>query len=175
MLKHLSKSNDTGLDVWRRKPASQCVKRITLQVQDGHVKTSFCPLKRGKWQWICFWCGAANNSKLKWLVLSSVFCVFNDPTNAVNTLSMSFQHFSTIFLSTTAGWWGWGGCWWGWKASFIKPMRPAPLLGFPAINSVGDRGLAPGLRLTTRDYSLGVFTTKQSLFFLRPICTQHWC
>lgn len=66
---------------------------------------------------------------------------------------MSFQHFSTIFLSTTAGWWGWGGCWWGWKASFIKPMRPAPLLGFPAINSVSNRGLAPGLRVTTRDYS----------------------
>lgn len=66
------------------------------------------------------------------------------------TLSMSFQHFSTIFLSTTAGWWGWRGCWWGWKASFIKPMRPAPLLGFPAMESVGVRGLAPGLKLTTR-------------------------
>lgn len=63
----------------------------------------------------------------------------------VSTLSMSFQHFSTIFLSTTAGWWGWGGCWWGWKASFIKPMRPAPLLGFPAINSGGGRAFAPGL------------------------------
>lgn len=57
---------------------------------------------------------------------------------------MSFQHFSTIFLSTTAGWWGWRGCWWGWKASFIKLMRPAPLRGFPAINSLDDRGLAPG-------------------------------
>lgn len=70
-----------------------------------------------------------------------------------HTLSMSFQHFSTIFLSTTAGWWGWRGCWCGWKASFIKPMRPAPLLGFPAIKSESDRGLAPGLRLTTTNYS----------------------
>lgn len=62
-----------------------------------------------------------------------------------STLSMSFQHFSTIFLSTTAGWWGWGGCWCGWKASFIKPMRPAPLLGFPAINTAGGRAFAPGV------------------------------
>lgn len=67
------------------------------------------------------------------------------------TLSMSFQHFSTSFLSTTAGWWGWRGCWCGWKASFIKPMRPAPLRGFPAIKSLCDRGggSAPGLKLTT--------------------------
>lgn len=77
---------------------------------------------------------------------------------------MSFQHFSTIFLSTTAGWWGWGGCWWGWKASFIKPMRPAPLLGFPAINSLGDRGLAPGLRLTTRDCSWHVYLQNHGRF-----------
>lgn len=95
-----------------------------------------------------------------------VFKRFSDTKKkpTVSTLSMSFQHFSTIFLSTTAGCWGWGGCWWGWKASFIKPMRPAPLLGFPAINSVSNRGLAPGLRVTTRDYSWRVFQQNDRRF-----------
>lgn len=75
---------------------------------------------------------------------------------------MSFQHFSTIFLSTTAGWWGWRGCWWGWKASFIRPMRPAPLLGFPAINLLDDRGggLAPGPEWTTVGALLDTLSNK---------------
>lgn len=95
--------------------------------------------------------------------------MFSQP-HSTSTLSMSFQHFSTIFLSTTAGWWGCRGCWWGWKASFIKPMRPAPLLGFPAINSVGDRGLAPGAQGSQpATYSRHVFC----LLFFSPSSNEN--
>lgn len=62
------------------------------------------------------------------------------------TLSMSFQHFSTIFLSTTAGCWGCGGCWCGWNASFISPIKPAPLRGYPAMSSALGGGRAAGLQ-----------------------------
>lgn len=143
-----------------------CLTNRQVQVEEDHVKTVlfFLPhcynkneasgrgyfLMWNKWQL----------TKLK-IIFSSL-----KKKNTLSTLSMSFQHFSTIFLSTTAGWWGWGGCWWGWKASFIKPMRPAPLLGFPAINSVGDRGLAPGLKVDNQVLLLTRFSTEQPLFLL---------
>lgn len=47
---------------------------------------------------------------------------------------MSFQHFSTVFLSTAPGWWWeWWRWWWGWNASFIMPISPPPFFRFPAM------------------------------------------
>lgn len=83
-------------------------------------------------------------------------CIINVLHSMTATLSMSFQHFSTIFLSTTAGCWGWGGCWWGWNASFISPIRPAPLRGYPAISA----GLGDGIRGGVTGVNRGLLRTR---------------
>lgn len=86
----------------------------------------------------------------QWIIVCRIYqritqCIINVLHSRTATLSMSFQHFSTIFLSTTAGCWGWGGCWCGWNASFISPIKPAPLRGYPAISSALDDGIRRGV------------------------------